>query len=197
MYFPRGALSTFMSNDCVLTLIPGINLVNPSTPYVYDIRTQTYAQPAFAAQTLQRFLQVNERLLTVMRVTKPITLDENTKFSGTVTYAEFIKESLAVPKLASAALSALLEDLGQQTAYVSSPLHHIVLLNSLDSHPVLLAVDDIQALYCTSLYRDPEFKLIKSWHMSTPRMILEFLCGRKTFVSILHDPPGSVCQSCL
>ena len=51
-------------------------------------------------------------------------------------------------------------------------------------HPVLLAVDDFQALYCTSNYRNPDFNRIQSHHLSTPRMLLEYAGGLKSFVSI-------------
>jgi small subunit ribosomal protein S29 len=50
-------------------------------------------------------------------------------------------------------------------------------------YPVLLAIDDLQALYCETAYRDPRFAPIKSYHLSMPRLLLEFICGRKSFVS--------------
>jgi Mitochondrial ribosomal death-associated protein 3 len=52
-------------------------------------------------------------------------------------------------------------------------------------HPVLLAVDDFQALYSRSNYRDPDFNPIQSHHLSTPRMLLEYAAGLKSFVNSL------------
>lgn len=51
------------------------------------------------------------------------------------------------------------------------------------SVPVLLAIDDLQALYGTSLYRDPEFNHIQALHLSMPRLILEYASGNSALVS--------------
>ena len=48
--------------------------------------------------------------------------------------------------------------------------------------PVLLAIDDFQALYNMSLYRDPFYKPVKAYHLSFPRTLLEFASGKQTFV---------------
>lgn len=47
---------------------------------------------------------------------------------------------------------------------------------------MLLAVDDFQALYCMSLYRDTFFKPVKAYHLSLPRTLLEFANGKRSFV---------------
>jgi small subunit ribosomal protein S29 len=52
------------------------------------------------------------------------------------------------------------------------------------SMPVLLAIDDLQALYGTSLYRDPEFNHIQALHLSMPRQVLEYASGNSAFVSL-------------
>jgi small subunit ribosomal protein S29 len=46
-----------------------------------------------------------------------------------------------------------------------------------------MAIDDFQALYCESTYRDPLFSRIKPWHLSMPRILLEYASGKKSFVS--------------
>ena len=51
-----------------------------------------------------------------------------------------------------------------------------------DRFPVLLAIDDFQALYCQSLYRDPYFKAVESYHLTLPRTLLEFASGKQSFV---------------
>lgn len=55
-------------------------------------------------------------------------------------------------------------------------------LTHLLSRPVLLAVDDYQALYCSTNYRDQQFAGIKSYHLSIPRLLLEFASGKRYFV---------------
>ncbi|KAH7094048.1 mitochondrial ribosomal death-associated protein 3-domain-containing protein, partial [Auriculariales sp. MPI-PUGE-AT-0066] len=47
--------------------------------------------------------------------------------------------------------------------------------------PVLFAVDELQALFSTSLYRDPLFNPIEACHLSIPRILLEFASGRQEF----------------
>ena len=56
---------------------------------------------------------------------------------------------------------------------------------------MLLAVDDIQALYGKTLYRDPQFVPIHSYHLSLPRLIMEYASGKRVFVRsvvALHKP---------
>jgi len=57
--------------------------------------------------------------------------------------------------------------------------------HSFNSHPVLFAVDGVQALYHKSRYRDPHFQSIASYHLSIPRLILEYANGHRSFVSLL------------
>lgn len=46
---------------------------------------------------------------------------------------------------------------------------------------MLFAVDDFQSLFSRSSYRDPHFKPIATYHLSLPRLILEFTSGRRSF----------------
>jgi len=46
---------------------------------------------------------------------------------------------------------------------------------------VLLAVDEFQALYRRSKYKDPHYYNILSYHLSVPRLILEFANGYRSF----------------
>jgi len=63
-----------------------------------------------------------------------------------------------------AVLEAVLKELETQTIY-----------------PVLLAVDNFQALYCKTKYRDPQFHTIRPYHLSMPRLIMEFASGQRSF----------------
>ena len=54
-------------------------------------------------------------------------------------------------------------------------------INELFRYPVLLAVDDFQALYQRSAYRDPHFREIHSFHLSIPRLILEYANAKRVF----------------
>jgi small subunit ribosomal protein S29 len=50
-------------------------------------------------------------------------------------------------------------------------------------YPVLIAVDDFQALFCMSKYRNPQYDLISAHHLAIPRVILEYASGKRTLVS--------------
>lgn len=52
-----------------------INLVNNTSHYAYDIRTQTYAQPVYSFQTLQRMLTVNSELLNKIPLAEDLILE--------------------------------------------------------------------------------------------------------------------------
>ncbi|KAI0793800.1 mitochondrial ribosomal death-associated protein 3-domain-containing protein [Fomes fomentarius] len=140
-----------------------ISLVNSSTPYVYDPRTQTYGQPAFAQQLLKRFVDVNETLVQGLTVQGTYPFEERT-IDSTSPLLDLIKFGIEVQHQAPTVLSVLFTELAQQTKY-----------------PVLLAVDDFQALYCQSLYRDPYFKTVKGYHLGLPRTLLEFASGKRAF----------------
>ena len=91
----------------------GISLVNSSTPYAYDPRTQTYGQPAFAQQLLKRFVDVNERLIKNLKVQgsypfKETTIDSSSSLLDLITIGIESQES------APTVLSALFTELSKQ-----------------------------------------------------------------------------------
>ncbi|KII91252.1 hypothetical protein PLICRDRAFT_156202 [Plicaturopsis crispa FD-325 SS-3] len=148
----------------VLYIPRAISLVDATQPFSYDPRTQTYVQPRFSQQTLKRFLDVNASALNSLKTTTDILLDRRPTVPAGTSLAELIGVGIRDLAIAPVILSAALEELGKQT-----------------SHPVLVAVDDVQALYQTSRYRDPQYNFVKSYHLSLPRLLLEYASGKKTF----------------
>ncbi|KAF8623781.1 hypothetical protein AX15_006191 [Amanita polypyramis BW_CC] len=151
------------SNWVVVYIPRAVNLVNSTTPYAYDLRTQTYLQPQFAFQTLQRTLSVNNNLLSTLHTTKKLVFEKRELPVGS-SLTDLIAVGLKDTSAAPAVLDAFMTELSQQT-----------------KHPVLLAVDDFQALYCRTAYRDPFFSTIRSYHLSMPRLILEFASCKRSF----------------
>lgn len=49
---------------------------------------------------------------------------------------------------------------------------------------MLLAIDEFEALYSDSKYKTPAFHTIKAWHLSMPRLLLDYVSGKKSFVSL-------------
>ncbi|KAH9967455.1 mitochondrial ribosomal death-associated protein 3-domain-containing protein, partial [Russula dissimulans] len=148
----------------VMYIPRAINIVNSSTPYSYDLRTQTYLQPVFAQQTLQRFRTVNEHALSSLVTEDKIDLEDGLSLPQGTPLLKLIDVGLKDQTFAPAALAALLESLGKQTKI-----------------PVLLAVDDFQALFTKTAYKTPHFQTIRAWHLSMPRLLLEYASGRKVF----------------
>lgn len=88
--------------------------MNSSTSYVYDPRTRTYLQPAYASRTLQNILAANRRLLQQLKTPEDIsiegraTIPKGTPFTDLITIGA--KDQGSAPVL----LSTLLEILGKQ-----------------------------------------------------------------------------------
>ncbi|KAF8507950.1 mitochondrial ribosomal death-associated protein 3-domain-containing protein [Hysterangium stoloniferum] len=159
------AVNYAISTGWIVLYIPrAITLLNSSTKHQYDIRTRTFQQPSASQQLLKRFVSVNNEALQTMKTSLPIDVERLSGFTPGLPLLQLIQAGVRDPNLAPDILSIVLDQLGAQT-----------------ERPVLLAVDDFQALYCTSEYRDPDFNLIQSQHLSIPRLLLEYAGGLKSF----------------
>lgn len=156
--------------------------VNSSTSYAYDPRTRTYVQPAYAAQTLQNFLTANSRLLEKLRTPEVVHIEGRATIERGAPVTDLIAVGVKDQNAAPTVLSTLMEFLGQQTEYVSRLIDLGLLMKVITRYPVMLAIDDFQALYCKTSYKDPQFSTIKSYHLSMPRLLLEYASGKKSFV---------------
>ncbi|CUA78127.1 hypothetical protein RSOLAG22IIIB_02745 [Rhizoctonia solani] len=138
-----------------------ISWVDSTTPYAYDPRTKTFQQPELAAQILGQFIAANSTILSNIKIPKTVqnerlgTFSEGTPLSNLLSIGQ-------KDQLATEVLGVTLGVLGGQTQY-----------------PVLLAIDDFQALFCMSRYRDPQYQLIFAHHLSLPRIILEYATGKR------------------
>ena len=91
-----------------------IDTVNSSTSYVYDPRTRTYLQPAYASQTLQNLLTVNLELLQKLKTLKDVPIEGRATIPGGAPLTDLIAVGAKDQSSAPAILSALLEILGKQ-----------------------------------------------------------------------------------
>lgn len=64
------------ANWIVIYIPRAVNLVNSTTSFTYDIRTQTYLQPGLAFQIIQRMLRVNEELFTSIMLQDDLVLEK-------------------------------------------------------------------------------------------------------------------------
>ncbi|KAH8105549.1 mitochondrial ribosomal death-associated protein 3-domain-containing protein [Phellopilus nigrolimitatus] len=152
-------------NDWIVLYIPRAHkLVDSSTSYFYDPRTQTYLQPTASNQILQRFLTVNKKILEKLKVSGRVTFEKRKAVDTGKSLADLINIAMSEQHLAPVIMSKVLEEIGKQERY-----------------PVLLAVDEFQALYGKTEYRNQHYEHIKSFHLSVPRLLMEYACGKKHF----------------
>ncbi|KAG8874602.1 37S ribosomal protein S23 mitochondrial [Tulasnella sp. 331] len=153
-------------NEWIVYYAPrAVEWVNASTEFSFDYRSRVFHQYNLAASALSRISQASRGKLREIQLSKDVPLPGGK--AGAVLKKGTPLEALVTvgtkdPALAPQTLVLLFEALGEQTQY-----------------PVLIAVDDIQALYNTSHYRDPQFKLLNSYHLSMPRLILEYASGQR------------------
>ena len=181
---PRGA-------SLLPCVFPSLNPVTVTefmdctSPYHYDARTQTYHLPVLSADLLTRIKSTNQNRLSQIRMQRDLVIGRMAhapKVGASLLEAvEFgIRESF----VSSLVLEHVLTELGAQTQFVdSSPRRHMISCR-LHRFPFLLAVDDFQALYCKSHYKTPQYVPINGYHLSLPRLLLEFAAGVRKIVGV-------------
>ncbi|KAF5373831.1 hypothetical protein D9758_000990 [Tetrapyrgos nigripes] len=152
-------------NEWIVIYIPRAKkTVDSTTLHQYDLRSQTYLQPKYALQLLQRTLNVNSALLTKIPMRRALTLEKR-QIAGGISLAELATMGVKEPQIATQVLDHFMTELANQT-----------------TSPVLLAIDDFQAIYRErTVYRDPHFAHIRPYHLSMPRLLLEFASGKRSF----------------
>jgi len=116
IYIPRGRYFCLSTLNSILISALGISLVNSSTQYIYDSRSQTYLQPTMAFQLLQRFLTVNRSALNGLTIRSDLELDKKRTLPAGTTLADLIGVGLRDHSVAPMILSTLLSVLGKQTS---------------------------------------------------------------------------------
>ncbi|KAG8684321.1 37S ribosomal protein S23 mitochondrial [Ceratobasidium sp. 394] len=153
----------------VLYVPRAISWVDSTTPYAYDARTRTFQQPELALQTLGQFVEANAEILrsSDTKIATDIQNERLGNFSAGTPLSKLLDMGLKDQSLATEVLQVTLRVLSEQTKY-----------------PVLIAVDDFQALFCMSKYRDPQYELIFAHHLTLTRIILEYASGERILVCL-------------
>ncbi|RXW16060.1 hypothetical protein EST38_g9796 [Candolleomyces aberdarensis] len=147
-------------------------LINSTTTYTYDLRTQTYLQPQASYRIVEKLLTVNSDALSTLTLSAPFTLGGDQDKSK----LQVFKEGTKLSEVAQACV--------KDKSYQSACGTLEVLMRELEGQtkfPVLMAIDDFQSLFHDTAYRDPFFRPIKSHHLSLPRLILEYASGKRNF----------------
>ncbi|KAJ7248900.1 mitochondrial ribosomal death-associated protein 3-domain-containing protein [Mycena haematopus] len=153
------------------------HLVDASTSYQYSLATRTYVQPRAAYQTLSRLARANSHLLSQLSTQNAVVLPD-----GGRTFPEGTPLTALIDAGLGAATDTATGTAPSVEALLRAPFVLDAVLSELgeqEHFPVLIAIDDFQALCGRSLYRDPRFKSIRPHHLSMPRLLLEYAGGRK------------------
>ncbi|THH32059.1 hypothetical protein EUX98_g2144 [Antrodiella citrinella] len=166
-YLMLQAIEYAQSVGYIVLYVPRASkLVDSSTMYTYDPRTRTYVQPKYSHLLLQRLSSVNDSSLRTLKLSKDVLAEDGSvRLSVGSSLYDLADLGLRDPTLAPTVLSNLFAELAQQSTI-----------------PVLLAIDDIQSLYNhTTLYKNPMYENIKPYHLSVPRLLLEYASNKKSF----------------
>ncbi|GAC98853.1 hypothetical protein PHSY_006448 [Pseudozyma hubeiensis SY62] len=152
----------------VISVPRAINLINSSTLYTYSAQHKAYLQPEATTQLLDAVLKVNGAALKQIKTKEAVELDGSKVDAGTP-LETLLKRG--VDESSSAAtkqtvLEAMFKTLSSQT-----------------ERPLLVAVDDAQALFRTSLYKDPDFINLESFELGLPRALLSLLTSSSSAIS--------------
>ncbi|KAF7373462.1 hypothetical protein MSAN_00555900 [Mycena sanguinolenta] len=154
------------------------HFVDASTAYQYSLATRTYIQPRAAYQTLSRFARANAHLLRQLSTQSEVVLpDGGRTFPVGTPLTTLIDAGLGAATDSTAGTAPSVEALSRAPFILDAVLSE---LGRQEHFPVLIAIDDFQALCGRSLYRDPRFKSIRPHHLSMPRLLLEYASGRRT-----------------
>lgn len=136
--------------------------IQSSTGYRYHPDSKSFHQPALASSLLETLVSVNRKALS------NITSESQIGSSAKGTTLDEVCRVGSKSEKAVEVLFAVMEVLGKQTKV-----------------PVLLAIDEVQALFSTSQVRTPDYSILESYHLSTPNLALQYLTGKKSLVRYL------------
>lgn len=97
------------------TLFLANKLVDSTSAYAYDARTQTYLQPFASHQILKRFQAANKDVLESLRLSKEIIFERRRPLTVGTTLKSVIDTTINDHSNAPTILSAVMDELGTQT----------------------------------------------------------------------------------
>ncbi|CED84315.1 Mitochondrial ribosome small subunit component, mediator of apoptosis DAP3 [Phaffia rhodozyma] len=186
MYIPRGFIH-----------------VNSKYAFHHSSKTQTFHQPSLSASLLESFIksQSNHELLSRISLVKDhvftpdLPAGTGTKTDTEVTLGAVAMEHEVKGNAGKSGKKAQQEGrrrtlvdlckLGVDNLGVSVQVLETVIeiLSKQKEIPFLFALDCAQAYFGASEYKTPENHRLESYHLSVPRLFLDYISGRKDFTS--------------
>ncbi|EPQ29792.1 uncharacterized protein PFL1_02465 [Pseudozyma flocculosa PF-1] len=146
-----------------------IDLINSSTTYSYSPSQLAYLQPEVTRSMISAMLQLNQAIFKRIATAEAVELERSATLEAGTTLDKVARQGIDENLNAAArqqVLDLILQTLARQTEV-----------------PVLVAVDEVQALFRTSLYRDPDYAALESYELGVPRSLLALLEGKGSFAS--------------
>ncbi|WWC67298.1 mitochondrial 37S ribosomal protein mS29 [Kwoniella pini CBS 10737] len=137
---------------------------NSSSHYIYDSQTQLFSQWQSAQSILSTLLAINKDKLDAIKLTSDIELAQGKTASKGSKLSDLVATGSKDDRVAVKVLDEVMAVLEKQTQF-----------------PVIWAIDEAQTLFTTSQYRTQEYTPIEPYHLSTPRLALDFVSGRRSF----------------
>ncbi|RIA84681.1 mitochondrial ribosomal death-associated protein 3-domain-containing protein [Glomus cerebriforme] len=152
-----------MCKPWIVIYIPNaIQYVNSTFPYIRMESTGEFVQPTLVASLLRQIKLVNERHLININLRRDHQIHRHVIKDNNA--SQLLDVGINDPHSAQEVFEIFLEEIGNNQEY-----------------PVLLAVDEVNAFYTDSEYRDVDDSLLEATKLSLPRTILEYFSGNKDF----------------
>ncbi|KAG2171476.1 hypothetical protein INT43_009137 [Umbelopsis isabellina] len=159
------AVSFALSRKWLVIYIPEASVwTNGSSAYVPVQGTDEFEQPALASNLLQKIKTVNDYILKDINLTKDYHIDRHSAAKGT-SLSKLLDIGIKDQYTAQKVIEALLEEVGNTDT------------------PAIIAVDEVNALYTKTQYRDAESQVVDAYRLRLPRTILDYFSGNKQFKS--------------
>lgn len=166
-YLLLQAVSYALSSEWLVIHLPRlIHWINSSSPFIYSSEVQAYLQPAVTQSVLSSILSVNSK----SGVLAKIKINEADLGSEPLQGIS-LPDGATLLDLLKAATGTNVSALTSQRAFDIL----LTVLSSQSSVPTLLAIDDLQALYNLSSYRNPDYEYIQSYEFAPIRSLIRFL----------------------
>ncbi|KAI9506290.1 hypothetical protein GGI25_002286 [Coemansia spiralis] len=136
--------------------------VDSSQPYAPVLNSNMFSQHELTTQLLHSVLAMCEDALTQVPLGKDIVLGKK-QLNATKSLADLVEFGLQTPSLSQDALDFLLDIASTQTKV-----------------PVLVAVDDVNTLWCNTAYRDQEDLVLPANRLRLLCSFLPFFDSKKT-----------------
>ncbi|WFD28721.1 hypothetical protein MNAN1_003734 [Malassezia nana] len=159
-YLLQAVAHAIESKWAVLYVPRAIDWINSSAPYTYSPAHAVYLQPTLTLGVLQALLRVNADLLSRIRI-EAVQLDESLSMAA----------GTPLDQMVQAAIKEGVSALAQQRALE----HALRTLMTQKEVPFLVAIDDVQALYRESQYRDPDYVPLHAFELALPRALLSLV----------------------